>query len=371
MGLQASDKQSNNNLFSEYLTSIRKTILLNSDGTSEVDQLLNISKASFEQYLGAMDRHTNMAGGAFSVLNGYTDSFNPNAFADKWNEHHVIGVDASLAVMIQEFTFFCFAQKDFFPELGNASVETSPTPMDGTPPGLWLFKKTWEGMTELPSDMKLFAPVDETRTAAAMFLTILMLRFVNFHELMHGIRGHVDYLKSIKSDNNLGLDELGLMDKHNTDVSIDAKILQCMEFEADSGALEHCLTIQVDGIENIEALAALPADLRYQLSLFSVYAMTWLLESIATTFKRTRLNITHPAPIRRLQMLQNIAVNELKHSELDYASITRDTLKQFESVLQNVDEDWKQTDKFDPVIYRETFDQLRKTLEPFRYLTPE
>lgn len=302
------------------------------------------------------------------------DRITPTAFACKKKAQHTIGLHTSLPVIIQEFALYCFAQKRFFPKIGNPLFETSPLSLDNIPPGLWLFQKTLQGMRDIPADTPRIVPVDPHRGAAAHYLTLLMLRFVWFHELAHGMLGHTDYLQAIHEQEGKapkGMDELGLMSADMDSSSLSSEILQCMEFEADSSALRRCLLIQANGLENIEGIAAMPLSLRYRLTLFGMYAMTWLFETIQSTLQRSRLNVTHPAPFRRLEMLRHMTTWELKELAPDHGVIMGDALTQLELILSHIGEDWRQTDQFDPTIYRASFDQLRETLAPYRYLAEE
>lgn len=309
----------------------------------------------------------------FAVDVGYVESILPNAFANRNEDTHLVGMHTALPVVIQEFALFCFAQSAFFPQIGDPSQETSPVSINETPPGLGLLLATLKSGGELAVPPAQIVPVDPHRHVAAIYLSLLMMRFVWLHELAHGILGHVDYLRNLSHEANpsLGLNELSLTELIDSEISIDPRVLQCMEFEADSWALSKSLIIQRDGMENIEGIKAFDADTRYRLTLFGLYAMSWLMEVMASTMQRGRLNITHPAPIRRMQMLQNMAVWELNDLGLDTASLTRETLAQFEGILKQIGRQWLQTDHFEPRSYRAVFEEMRYTLAPFRYVTAE
>lgn len=342
--------------------------------TNPDDPFLATSRSSFIQHLRAMEpRVSALSGKTFSVDAGYLETIFPNAFANRDGDTHVVGMHTSLPVVIQEFALFCFAQADFFPHIGDSSNEVSPAAFEQTPPGLRLLLAILKGGGELATPPAQIVPIDPHRHVAAIYLSLLMMRFVWFHELGHGVLGHVDYLRSLSTDDNpsIGLNELYLTELIDSEISIDPRFLQCMEFEADSWALSKSLIIQRDGLENIEGIKAFDADTRYHLTLFGLYAMSWLMEVMASTMQRGRLNITHPAPIRRMQMLQNMAVWELDHLGLDTASLTRQTLVQFQGILKQIGRQWLQTDRFEPVSYRAVFEEMRDTLAPFRYVTAE
>lgn len=152
---------------------------------------------------------------------------------------------------------------------------------------------------------------------------------------------------------------------------IDGRVLQCLEFEADGWAMTKSLAIQTQGGENINGVASLHLALRLQMSLLAGFGLCWLMETLASTAKRGRLNITHPAPVRRLQMLQSIAARELGAIKMDSARMLRDVETQLDNVLAQIGRQWLQTDRFEPERYRAVFDETRKTLAPYRYLTPD
>ena len=333
-----------------------------------MDKLQDISHETFKLYLELFVNATKPDGTLFSANFDFIEKITPTAFVRLRDGLHFIGIHNSLAVVIHEFSLFCFAQQGFFPSLGDTTAETSPKPIDDTPPGLWLYKRTLEGMTEVPDDTPRIVPVDPHRAAYAHYLTLLMLRFVWLHELGHGLRGHVDYLRDNSNDDQIELDELGLMEVSESKSKATPTIKQVMEFEADQFAMAKSMAIQALGLENIDGIKAIPVDVRLRLTLFSVYAMTYLFEAIQTTLSRSKLNIKHPTPFTRLQNLQNTAILELDHLKLDTKGIVTDAIKELGALLNHIGEDWQQKDRFEPNRYKAVFDQLCADLEPYRYL---
>jgi len=339
-----------------------------------LSSLLDTSLSSFTQHLHAMEvRLRAQDGTPFAVEVRTVESIMPNAFARRDGDIHLIGMHTALPVVIQEFALFCFAQGAVFPEIGDPSLERSPQVIGQNPPGLGLLLATLKGGGVIAAPPAQIVPIDPYRHAAAVYLSLLMMRFVWLHELGHGVLGHVDYLRSLSDVGmpSIGLNELFLTELIESNSAIDPRVLQCMEFEADSWALSKSLMIQRDGAENIEGIKVFDADTRYRLTLFGLYAMSWLMEIMASTMQRGRLNITHPAPIRRMQMLQNMAVWELNDLGLDTEPLTRQTLMQFEDILGRIGRQWLQSDRFEPVSYRAVFEDMRNTLAPFRYVTAE
>ncbi len=318
-----------------------------------------------------MRRAFNHCGVAFQAAAGYREALTPTAFADRFEGFHIVGIHTGLAVVIQEFCLFCFAQADFFPEIGNTDAEISPAAPEGHVPGLWLLTETLKGMRSVPDTAPRVVPVDPERHAAAVYLSILMMRFVWFHELAHGMLGHIDYLRSLSQDQSSEFTELSLMDQGIHAGMVDSQIVQCMEFEADSSALSKCLLIQHNGLENIDGIKALLPETRMRMMLFGIYAMTWLFEAFQSVLYQRKFSVTHPAPFTRLKMLQNMAVWELQDIGADTESITKDALGQLLTILPRLGQEWQSIDGFDPVQYRKTFEEMRETLAPFRYLVPE
>ncbi|WP_298959473.1 hypothetical protein [uncultured Roseibium sp.] len=356
------------------LSSIQKLPAFAPEDSNQNDQLFVTSLASIRAQLQAEPvRKSRFAGSDFSIDIGFLESVHPNALANKQDHNHIAAMHTGLAMVILEFAWFVMAQGEVFPELGSIEQETSPTALDGIPPGLSVLLQTLEigGVAETANLTAPIMPNDPHRSAAAYYLALLMMRFVWLHELAHCQLGHIDFLRDAgghAESSSLGFDELNLNELGQMAPSLDSRILQCLEFEADGYALGQSIAIQVENKENIDGIAALPRDLRLRMALFGICAMSWLMEAMASTFTRGRLAITHPAPIRRLQMAQNMAVWELTDLGLDASEVTRSTLREFEFVLGQIGRQWLQTDKFDPISYRTVFEETRVKLERFRYI---
>lgn len=353
--------------FEQFVTHFKNQSVFEPQWDREEDHLFCTSLASIRDFLKSSDPSYSVeASQPFAVDLGFVESPLPNAFANRLGDVLVCGIHSALPVVIHEFALFCFAQANFFPEIGNAASEASPLADLSSPPGLALL------LRQLHGDQKHFAaiaPVDAHRMVAAQLLAQLMMRFVWFHEVGHGSLGHIDYLRSLKPLDGTSLDfgELHYDDVSVLNVDIDARKLQILEIEADSYALAKCLNIQLGTIENIDLIKTLPNDLRLRLSIFGIYAMSWLLETMAGVMKRGKLNITHPAPVRRLQLNHSMILWELNDLGADTKALVTHSLKQFQSILATLGGEWNQTDHFDPVGHREVFDAMRDELTPFRY----
>lgn len=323
------------------------------------DQLFFASLLSITDHVRSMEPHrSEHAQQGFEVSLGFLESALPNALANKQNTVHIAAVHSGLASCMHEFSLFCLAQASVFPMIGRIDLETSPNAIEATPPGVALLLALLKPQQDKPPLDRLTMPHCPERFIATHYLTLMMMRFVWLHEIAHGLLGHVDYLRSLKSTRDVGFSELELNELTELSPSIDGRVLQVMEFEADSWALSKLLSLHHEGSENIEGIAAMDKDTRLRMSLFAAYAITWLMEVMANTFTRGKLNITHPAPVRRMQMLQTIAAQELNHLGLDVATITQDALVQFECVFSQIGKQWVQTDKFNPVGHQAVFDEM-------------
>ncbi|MFN3169136.1 MAG: hypothetical protein ACE37E_00410 [Hyphomicrobiales bacterium] len=333
-------------------------------------QLFTASLASIRAHLQTVGQPVSQAEQRpFEINVTFLESGLPNALANKIDGKHVAAVNTGLAVTIHEFGLFCFAQSSFLPMIGEPSKEASPSLADGTPPGVALLLATAKADQGEPVLDRFVMPQCPHRTVAAHYLTLIMLRFVWLHEVAHGLLGHVDYLRDKQTSAEIS--ELHVDELAQGIPGIDGRVLQCMEFEADSWAIGKLIAIQAHGGENIDGIASLHMALRLQMNVFAAYSLCWLMETLASTARRGRLNITHPAPVRRLQNLQNIAANELKFLNFESTRMLRDVSAQFEGVLSQIGKQWVQMDKFEPVSYRAVFDQMRQDLAPYRYLIPD
>ena len=272
----------------------------------------------------------------FRIVAGFADVFSPNAFADRMGNTHFIGMHSALLVAIGEFALFCFAQQDFFPELGAPSKETSPTPWDDRVPGLFLIDHTTQGAHIEKQHSQKLIPKDPERYICSHYLMFLMARFVWLHELAHCYNGHVDLVQQNKLA--LRLYELPtatqLVQKRSHSTA-DVQTLQCLEFDADRSALWGSVQIQLGQLENIEGIAQLPFETRIRLTLFGSYAMTWLFEQFET-YMRSPKNETHPAPLIRLKALFKIVHERLilQHPELN--DVNAQALNQFDQVRNRI-----------------------------------
>lgn len=276
----------------------------------------------------------NRAGAPFDLHAGFLDLNRPNARADVWRGRQYIAMHSSLFVCISDFAFFCFTQKDFFPDVGNPAAETSPKPWDDRVPGLWLLDFTMQGGHVDDSHSQRLIPRDSERFTGAVYLALLMARFTWLHELAHCFNGHVGFARKHGLALHLheltdGLYKASVGKDEKTPEDIEA--LQCLEFDADQSALWASFNIQRHNLENIEGIAALDLGLRLRLTLFGAYAMVWLIEQLQG-YMDAQEALTHPSPTLRLHNLFRTAASQIVPTHSAMGALHADVLRQFDVI---------------------------------------
>ena len=280
----------------------------------------------------------NAAGLPFRFHAGFVDIFSPNAFADRFDGQYFIGLHSAMFVSLSEFAMFCFAQKDFFSEIGNAQMETSPEPWDDRVPGLWLLDHTKQGGHVENMHSQTLIPKDPERYHFSTCLSFLMVRFVWLHELSHCFNGHVDLVQ--ERDIALRLYEVSHLqaavrrgDKDGDGET--AKLLQHLEHDADQSAFWGGVNLQLGGLENIQTIIDMPKEQRLKLVLFASYAMPWLFEQYQAYLGSVDSQ-THPEPIDRLEYLFETAKTRLLSQHPELAQINDTVLSQFDAIRRKI-----------------------------------
>jgi len=107
-----------------------------------------------------------------------------NAVVFKHEGKYVVGITLELALRCQIFVNHLFANRRFYPKLGNAALEKEFLPMPRFEP--MNFKVARAAAQVRPS-----CPI---RRDAAWLFGSLMLSFILCHEKAHVLRGHVDFM---------------------------------------------------------------------------------------------------------------------------------------------------------------------------------
>jgi hypothetical protein len=268
----------------------------------EEDRIFHASLQSTRALVGFAQGARNPQGHVLQVIPGFLDRMDPNAIADRSEGVHFLAFNQALLVTVVEFALFVFTQRDCFPGIGNAKGEISPGYAGDHAPGLLLLERTLRGQAVETSTDAVRVPRDAERHVAAVYLALLMARFVWFHELAHCVNGHVVLVQDYGIAPRLHEVEPALSVTFAADPEVSCRtgrLLRLLEFDADESALRACLRIQFDGQENIGGIAAINLDTRIELTLFAAHAMTWLFEEYRN-FTRAFRGETHPDPFQRL-----------------------------------------------------------------------
>lgn len=280
---------------------------------------------------------SNASGAPFKLEAGFFDTFSPNALADRFEDGYYLGVHVALFVAINEFAMFCFAQRDFFDDLGDPAKESSPKPWDERLPGVWLIDNTLQGGGVDYEHSQRLIPTDPERYICSQLLAFLMTRFVWLHELSHCFNGHVDLVQQQGIALRLhelpdGLSLAGKSKASTRPLTNEQKqILRCLELDADESAFFASCAVQTRDMENIEGIRELDPAVALRLTVFASYAMVWLFDAFQDYLK-SALGETHPAPSLRLQNLLQTAKSRLYSEESSFEGIHEMALREFDSV---------------------------------------
>ncbi|WP_299961508.1 hypothetical protein [uncultured Roseobacter sp.] len=296
--------------------------------------LFHASLESSKALFGFANKTRNKAGDAFKLHVGFIEDQRPNALADVWQCEHFIGMHSSLFVSVNEFAMFCFAQAEFFPDVGTASAETSPKPWNARVPGLWLLDHTIQGGRVEQEHSERLIPKESDRFIMSQYLAMLMARFTWLHELSHCFNGHVAYARR----HNLAMrlyelaDGMNAMSVRKRKVSAeDRETLKCLEFDADQSALWAGFNIQFGNMENLDGITALEPALRLRMTLFGAYAMIWLIDEYQS-YLDAQEGDTHPPPSLRLQNLLRTTKQRILPIGDQLSALHGDVLHQFDTI---------------------------------------
>lgn len=328
-------------IFRRYAEKILGMSALRTSADQAETKLFDLSLESARVQFSWTKNTVNQLGEPFRLLLGYADTRHPNAVADRDGPMHFVTMNVPLFTAINEFAMFCFTQKDFFPDVGEATSETSPSPLDDRVPGIWLLDYTKNGGRVSEEHSRELIARDPFRFEISQYLALLMVRFVWLHELSHCFNGHVAFVR--KHGLSLRLHEieepitaLEFSKQPVSELSADAAtVFKCLELDADASAFWASFNIQSGTFENIEGIMNLDRTLRLQLMFFGVYAMVWLFEQFQTYLK-SQNGITHPAPSLRLLHLLKTAQQRmlLKSEDIDLAHKT--ALNQFAVLAEKI-----------------------------------
>lgn len=312
----------------------------------------------------------NAKGHTLTYSCGYLDSMTPNAFADLFDDEHVIGMHQALAATIIEFALYVFTQSDQFAGIGDAAAEDSPDPVFGATPGLFLLDKTLRGEKVVVATDKHRVPKDADRHVAAIYLAMVMIRYVWLHELAHCVNGHVLLLKRMNISTALNeVPDAAMLvgiKKAALDTLRAQTMLHGLELEADETALLGLCRVQMADSENIEGIAALDFVTRMEMSLLGAYLVVWLFEEYQR-FAGEMHDQTHPYPQERLRQLVGYAEREIGPELEGFAPFHESICNSFNRLalkipnMHRIDPAWRTATP------RENDAQLNALLAPLRF----
>lgn len=351
--------------FSEYAMSRLQATTFEPRLDRPEEKVFAISLYSFEKLLGELDIFSEYFKTRLTIEAGFVGLMTPDARADHVNGVHYLVMHQALLATIIEFALFLFTQSFLMPDIGDAEGELSPSFDRGDAPGLHALRITLEGSTIEPERDRVRVPNCVDRHVAAVYMALLMSRFVWFHELAHCINGHVLYLQQRELDRALigAAPPLTLVAlKHETAGLIEQRNLRhALELDADATAFEWSLRIQSAGAENIIGLLGFDEVQRFKMTVIGTYMMTWLFEEYQR-FADARHGLTHPAPRARLAALTRIMNDASGHVGINQ------TLEDIHAMLEQLSE------KIDGFSFardnasRNVMDaELNAALEPFRF----
>lgn len=256
-------------------------------------------------------------GREFRVYPAFVERSPPNAFAVDLGTVHLCGIDAGLVTTSFELCCFALSQREFLPEIGDASIEESLALPEGAALGYWIMDSIAASYpTRVTGLGEALIPLDADRRPAAHFLSQLMLRFAWFHEMFHGLNGHSGYVASIRKGAELkeipGTDEpddLSLAGRAELPV-IPVRSLHGMEFDADRSALWLMIRLQEADEEPFATLAEWPRALRLKLVGVAALLTVFLFDQAAKRFPPAETS-THPAARLRLYNLLGMIASNL------------------------------------------------------------
>lgn len=326
--------------FAEYVHTILKDTAFEPDFNKPEEQIFAASLASFRGFANLINHAPNEVGQSLNLHCGFVERMSPNAFADHVDGVHYIGMHQALMVTIIDLCLLTLTQSNIFPEIGEAQNELSPKLKNEDEAGLFLLKTTIDGQTINKERDHVRVPKCEHRHVAAVYLSVIMSRFVWFHEFAHCELGHVLYVqnKDIARRVNEVADTLDLVAMKRQSSQI-TELRHAFEFDADLKALVTMLHIEANGLENMDGIKALPEVLRLTFIIFGSFIMTWLFDEYEA-FSKNQHGISHPRPRARLEAIRSkipASYADIAATAWEYVLILSESLPKLKEYLNKRD----------------------------------
>jgi hypothetical protein len=280
------------------------------------DLIMTTSLADARLMMAESFATANAIGRKFRVFPMLVESASANAFAVDHSGLNVCGIHIGLVSAVYELSLFVFSQSTLFRDIGDAAGERSPRLPPDAMLAFWISDRLRAGEgTDGRAVGAELTPRDGARQTAALFLTLLMLRFVWLHELFHCLNGHTGLLAHDRR--KMALHEitdgaaLALVEvETSTRTDLPVSEGYCMEFDADRSAFWVTMKRQIDGEEPIDGIRTLPVMTRLRLTAFAAVLMTFLFDQAAR--RRTAASGgTHPVAWHRLHNLMRTLASNL------------------------------------------------------------
>ncbi|MDJ0683494.1 MAG: hypothetical protein QNJ84_02220 [Alphaproteobacteria bacterium] len=281
----------------------RPSIDLDGLEADKTQDFLKLSLLSMRDHMGYGKGNRRADGTPFAVYPAYLDDILPDAFAAEDGGVHLCGLHVGLGAAFFEAAQYCFAQRAFFPQIGDAHAEVDPDPVEGYPPGFWMREVGNKVTPEVFVDaVQAFLPKDRVRRSAATLLCLLMMRFVWLHELYHCLNGHVGYAAARGWSRRVRERRVTPVAPQSKAEDVPPETMRRLELDADKSAFHALLRIQLSGIENITGLRSMAMDVRLDLTVFAAYATSWMMAEYA---RRDGFETggAHPYPHHRLNIM--------------------------------------------------------------------
>lgn len=291
------------------------------DGATLEDGILRVSLASARDYLMQSAGCANRHGETFRVHAGIAETIRPNAFAAKRGDLHLCALQSGLYGAIFELCLFVMAQPGVHTCIGDPAKERGAKLPDGVLPGFWMIDELRRfGEIRSAAVATTIVPVCPERYLFAIALTLMMARFVWFHEQYHCLNGHVGALTAIEP--RLCLNEMPGGYRFAGLISIEPSLplperdyRAALEFDADRSALWGAYRTQVTGSENIILLQNYAPSVRKSGTIFVGLLMSFIFDAAAGRFASSR-PFSHPDGYTRLHnMIRTIATHLLDMDE--------------------------------------------------------
>jgi hypothetical protein len=215
------------------------------------------------------------------------------------------------------------------------------------------------------------------RRAMAHFLTQLMLRFVWFHELFHGLNGHCGFLATRNGEleiHEMADDQMGLVSVSDLSVAgLSAeKVLHCFEIDADRAAFWLLFKLQLANDEPFVEFLQKPLSQRLRLTFLATFRMIFMFEQ--SSRRNASSGNTHPVPYNRLHNLIRTAASQFRDDLQGTFRECLDDLRHLEKPIPTLIKRDKLLMDLRNLKFQEAFDkvecdlqELRKHLVDFAY----